>query len=99
MAHERCNLNVVFNIHRTGASNRLEIVLLSEGEARLAVVWALPGNPYGTGVSGVLNNKGQRGCARRGPLAPGRRRAAREGEMVEGATLYLSETAFAQIIA
>ena len=69
-------MNVVFNIHRTGSSNRLEIVFLSEGEALAAVVRALPGNPHGTSVSRVLNNKCQRGCARRGD-AP-----HEEGEMV-----------------
>ena len=79
-------MNVIFNIHMTGSLNQLEIVFLSEGEALAAVVWALPENPHGTGVSRVLNNKGKRGCARRGPLSPGGVRAAREGEKVEGAT-------------
>ena len=37
MAHEKRNLNVIFNIHTTWSSNQLEIVLLSEGEARAAV--------------------------------------------------------------
>ena len=70
MAHEKRNLNVVFNIHVTGSSNQLEIVFLSEGEARAAMVWALPENPHGTGVFRVPNNKGKRGCAPRRLLSP-----------------------------
>ena len=88
MAHEKRTLNVIFNIHMTGSSNQLEIVFLSEGEALAAVVQALPGNPHGTGVSHVLNNEGNRGCARRGSFSPGGDRAAREGEKVEGATPF-----------
>ena len=38
MAHEKRNLNVVFNIHMTGSSNQLEIVFLSEGGVLAAVV-------------------------------------------------------------
>ena len=76
VAHEKRNLNVIFNIHMTGSSNRLEIVFLSEGEARAAVVQAVPGNPHGTGISRVLNNTGKRGRARRRPPL-GRRRSRR----------------------
>ena len=60
-------MNVIFNIHTACSSNHLKLVFLSEGEARAAVVWAVPGNPHGTGVSRVLNNTGKRGCEPRGP--------------------------------
>lgn len=66
-------LNVVFNIHMTYSSNQLEIVLLSEGEARAAVVWAVPGNPHGTAVSHVLDHTGKRGCERKRPPLARRR--------------------------
>ena len=76
VAHEKRPLNIIFNIHITRSSNQLEIVVLSKGEARAAVVWAVPGNPHGTGVSRILGNRGKRGCRRRGP-PPGRRRSPR----------------------
>ena len=81
MAHEKRPLNVIFNIHITQSSNQREIVFLSEGEARAAVVWAVPGNPHGTGVSRILNNTGKRGCALQSdPLREGYRTGSESRE-------------------
>ena len=79
-------MNVIFNIHITCSSNQLEIVFLSEGEARAAVVQALPENPHGTGFSASSTTKASGAVPRAAPFRTAQRRAAREGGIVEGAT-------------
>ena len=83
-------LNVVFNIHMTGSLNQLEIVFLSEGVARAAVAWALPGARMGLGFPASSTTRASGAVHGGGPLSAGGVRATREGEMVEGATLVFT---------